>query len=74
MLEPAIISKVLLAAIVDPKTGDVSLIKNHNMSDDTTVKWRRVIVKGDAAGLDTWAPELSAGERQAIIDKWAAIP
>ena len=73
MAEPTIVSKVLLASIVDPKTGDVSLIKNHNMSDNTTVKWRRVIAKGDRAGLDEWAPELSRAERQEIIDKWRAI-
>lgn len=74
MTEPTIVSQVLLAAIVDPKTGDVSLIKNHNMSDNTTTKWRRVIMKGDAASLDSWAPELTRIERQAIIDKWIAIP
>ena len=73
MSAPTVVSQVLLATIVDPTTGNVEVIKNHNMSDNTTVKWRRVIAKGDTAGLDEWAPELSRTERRAIIDKWATI-
>jgi len=72
MAEPTVVSKVLLAAHVE-KDGSVSIIKNHNMSDNTTIKWRRVIGVGDIAGLDEWAPELSAAERQAILDKWATL-
>jgi len=72
MAEPTVVSKVLLAAVVE-KDGSVSIIKNHNLSDNTTVKWRRVIGPDDIAGLDEWVPELSERERQAIIDKWATL-
>ncbi len=37
-------------------------------------KWRRAIEPHDEGELDTFAPEISANDKQTILDKWATIP
>ncbi len=38
------------------------------------VAWRRSIDPHDQTGLDRWAPEIPAPQKQAILDKWAIVP
>lgn len=59
---------ILISATLKDR-GHVEILRKINGKS-----WRRAIDPHDEAGLDQYAPELSAEDKQVVLDKWAMIP